>query len=72
MNLVDYDYYADKQSDAVGLSRVRATLIKAARAEVTNSVLVDNGDLLQGTPLAIMWRKDVCCVLARLILPTRQ
>ncbi|BFM50428.1 bifunctional 2',3'-cyclic-nucleotide 2'-phosphodiesterase/3'-nucleotidase [Marinomonas sp. THO17] len=50
MNLVDYDYYSDKQSDAVGLSRV-ATLIKAARAEVTNSVLVDNGDLLQGTPL---------------------
>ncbi len=50
MNLVDYDYYGDKQSDAVGLSRV-ATLIKAARAEVTNSVLVDNGDLLQGTPL---------------------
>lgn len=50
MNLVDYDYYGDKQSDAVGLSRV-ATLIKAARAEVSNSVLVDNGDLLQGTPL---------------------
>jgi len=50
MNLVDYDYYGDKQSDAVGLSRL-ATLIKAARAEVTNSVLVDNGDLLQGTPL---------------------
>ncbi|MCW4628860.1 MULTISPECIES: bifunctional 2',3'-cyclic-nucleotide 2'-phosphodiesterase/3'-nucleotidase [Marinomonas] len=50
MNLVDYDYYGDKQSDAVGLSRV-ATLIKAARAEVANSVLVDNGDLLQGTPL---------------------
>ena len=50
MNLVDYDYYGDKQSDAVGLSRV-ATLIKAARGEVTNCVLVDNGDLLQGTPL---------------------
>ncbi|MDB4837256.1 bifunctional 2',3'-cyclic-nucleotide 2'-phosphodiesterase/3'-nucleotidase [Marinomonas sp.] len=50
MNLMDYDYYGDKQSDAVGLSRV-ATLIKAARAEVINSVLVDNGDLLQGTPL---------------------
>ncbi|GAB3484202.1 2',3'-cyclic-nucleotide 2'-phosphodiesterase [Marinomonas epiphytica] len=50
MNIVDYDYYGDKQSDTVGLSRV-ATLIKAARAEVTNSVLVDNGDLLQGSPL---------------------
>ena len=50
MHLVDYDYYADKQSNSVGLSRV-ATLIKQARAEVQNSVLVDNGDLLQGNPL---------------------
>ena len=45
MHLVDYDYYADKQSNSVGLSRV-ATLIKQARAEVQNSVLVDNGCLL--------------------------
>ncbi len=50
MHLADYDYYADKQSDKVGLSRV-ATLIKQARAESVNSVLVDNGDLLQGNPL---------------------
>ncbi|WCN07849.1 bifunctional 2',3'-cyclic-nucleotide 2'-phosphodiesterase/3'-nucleotidase [Marinomonas mediterranea] len=50
MHLMDYDYYSDKQSDAVGLSRV-ATLIKQARSEAANSVLVDNGDLLQGTPL---------------------
>ncbi|WP_428637379.1 metallophosphoesterase, partial [Shewanella sp.] len=50
MHLADYDYYADKQSDKVGLSRV-ATLIKQARNEVKNSVLVDNGDLLQGNPL---------------------
>jgi 2',3'-cyclic-nucleotide 2'-phosphodiesterase/3'-nucleotidase len=50
MHISDYDYYGDKQSDTVGLSRV-ATLIKAARSEVSNSVLVDNGDLLQGNPL---------------------
>ena len=50
MNLVDYDYYGDKQSNSVGLSRV-ASLITQARSEVKNSVLVDNGDLLQGTPL---------------------
>jgi 2',3'-cyclic-nucleotide 2'-phosphodiesterase/3'-nucleotidase len=50
MHLSDYDYYSDQQSDTVGLSRV-ATLIKAARSEVSNSVLVDNGDLLQGNPL---------------------
>ena len=50
MHIADYDYYRDSQSDSVGLSRV-ATLIKQARDEVTNSVLVDNGDLIQGTPL---------------------
>ncbi|MEJ2043509.1 MAG: bifunctional 2',3'-cyclic-nucleotide 2'-phosphodiesterase/3'-nucleotidase [Reinekea sp.] len=50
MHIADYDYYADKQSDTVGLARV-ATLINDARAEVANSVLVDNGDLLQGNPL---------------------
>lgn len=28
-----------------------ASLINAARAEVKNSVLVDNGDVIQGSPL---------------------
>jgi len=50
MHISDYDYYGDKQSDSVGLAKV-ATLIKQARSEVDNSVLVDNGDLLQGNPL---------------------
>jgi 2',3'-cyclic-nucleotide 2'-phosphodiesterase / 3'-nucleotidase len=50
VHIVDYDYYQDVPSAAVGLTRT-ATLIKAARAEVANSVLVDNGDLLQGNPL---------------------
>lgn len=50
MHIQDYDYYKDSQSNSVGLSKV-ATLIRQARAEVANSVLVDNGDLLQGTPL---------------------
>ncbi|TBR44228.1 bifunctional 2',3'-cyclic-nucleotide 2'-phosphodiesterase/3'-nucleotidase [Marinomonas agarivorans] len=50
MHIQDYDYYGDKQSNKVGLSRV-ATLIRQARKEVDNSVLVDNGDLIQGTPL---------------------
>ncbi|GGA73047.1 2',3'-cyclic-nucleotide 2'-phosphodiesterase [Neiella marina] len=50
MHLVDYDYYRDEQSVSIGFSRV-ATLIQQARAEVTNSVLVDNGDLIQGAPL---------------------
>ncbi|MGY3568590.1 2',3'-cyclic-nucleotide 2'-phosphodiesterase [Vibrio paucivorans] len=49
-NLMDYDYYKDKPSQKIGLART-ATLVKEARAEVTNSVLVDNGDLLQGSPM---------------------
>lgn len=50
MHLVDYDYYQDKPTAEYGLART-ATLIKAARAEVKNALLFDNGDLLQGNPL---------------------
>ncbi|MEZ8306251.1 bifunctional 2',3'-cyclic-nucleotide 2'-phosphodiesterase/3'-nucleotidase [Vibrio splendidus] len=49
-NLMDYDYYKDKPSKKIGLART-ATLVKEAQSEVTNSVLVDNGDLLQGSPM---------------------
>lgn len=49
-NLMDYDYYKDKPSNQIGLTRA-ATLIQRARHEVKNSVLVDNGDLLQGSPM---------------------
>lgn len=50
MNLLSYDYYQDKATEQFGLSRT-ITLIKAARGESANSLLFDNGDLLQGTPL---------------------
>ncbi|HLL10725.1 MAG TPA: bifunctional 2',3'-cyclic-nucleotide 2'-phosphodiesterase/3'-nucleotidase, partial [Rubrivivax sp.] len=50
MNLLGWDYYQDKAVEDYGLDRT-ATLIKAARAEVRNSMLFDNGDLLQGNPL---------------------
>ncbi|MBT0569914.1 bifunctional 2',3'-cyclic-nucleotide 2'-phosphodiesterase/3'-nucleotidase [Curvibacter sp. CHRR-16] len=50
MNLLSYDYYQDKPTDQYGLARA-ISLIKAARAETTNSLLFDNGDLLQGNPL---------------------
>ena len=50
MHIVDYDYFQDRPAATMGLART-ATLLKAARAEVANSVLVDNGDLLQGNPL---------------------
>jgi len=50
VHLVDYDYYKDKPSASLGLAKT-AALIKNARAEVKNSLLFDNGDLLQGNPL---------------------
>ncbi|TYR80662.1 bifunctional 2',3'-cyclic-nucleotide 2'-phosphodiesterase/3'-nucleotidase [Priestia megaterium] len=49
-NLLNYDYYKDAPYEKVGLAKT-ASLIKQARKEVKNSVLVDNGDLIQGTPL---------------------
>jgi 2',3'-cyclic-nucleotide 2'-phosphodiesterase/3'-nucleotidase len=45
-----YDYYADRQRDTVGLSRT-ASIIEDIRSEATNSLLVDNGDFLQGNPM---------------------
>ena len=50
MNLLGYDYYQDKSTDQYGLART-ITLIKTARAEAPNTLLFDNGDLLQGNPL---------------------
>ncbi|MGN6099979.1 MAG: bifunctional 2',3'-cyclic-nucleotide 2'-phosphodiesterase/3'-nucleotidase [Devosia sp.] len=45
-----YDYYADAPNDTMGLGRT-AALIDAIRAEATNSMLIDNGDLIQGNPM---------------------
>lgn len=49
-NMMDFDYYKDAPTEKFGLVRT-ASLINAARSEVKNSVLVDNGDLIQGSPL---------------------
>ncbi|WP_024529091.1 bifunctional 2',3'-cyclic-nucleotide 2'-phosphodiesterase/3'-nucleotidase [Serratia fonticola] len=50
-NMMDFDYYKDKPTDKFGLVRT-ASLIQHARQQVTNSVLVDNGDIIQGSPMA--------------------
>lgn len=49
--LTDFDYYKDAPTDKFGFTRA-ASLIRQARNEVKNSVLVDNGDLIQGNPIA--------------------
>jgi 2',3'-cyclic-nucleotide 2'-phosphodiesterase/3'-nucleotidase len=50
VNLLAYDYYADRPNDTIGLART-ASLIETLRAEAANTILFDNGDLLQGTPM---------------------
>jgi len=45
-----YDYYADAPNDTMGLART-AALINGIRSEATNSILIDNGDLIQGNPM---------------------
>ena len=49
-NLVNYDYYQDKPAENVGLAKT-AVLIEEAKKENSNTLLVDNGDTIQGTPL---------------------
>ncbi|EBA16187.1 bifunctional 2',3'-cyclic nucleotide 2'-phosphodiesterase/3'-nucleotidase periplasmic precursor protein [Roseobacter sp. SK209-2-6] len=50
VHVFPYDYYADKPRDTVGLART-ASLVRGIRAEATNSLLLDNGDFLQGNPM---------------------
>ncbi|MBW6420214.1 bifunctional 2',3'-cyclic-nucleotide 2'-phosphodiesterase/3'-nucleotidase [Rhizobium sp. XQZ8] len=50
VNVFPYDYYADKPNDTMGLSRT-ASIIDSIRAEAGNSMLIDNGDVLQGNPM---------------------
>lgn len=47
----DYDYYRDERDETVGLTKI-ATLVQTARAGAKNTMLFDNGDTIQGNPLA--------------------
>lgn len=56
-NVNDYNYYSDQPDPGIGLSRT-ATLIHQARDQMAtdaNTLLVDNGDLIQGSPMGD-WR----------------
>ncbi|MFO1516642.1 MAG: bifunctional metallophosphatase/5'-nucleotidase, partial [Lysobacterales bacterium] len=50
-HVLSYDYDRGRADDTGGFDRV-ATLIRQARAEFANSLLIDDGDTLQGTALA--------------------
>ena len=49
-NVVGYDYFKLAPDPSLGLDRT-ATLIAQARREIPNTVLLDNGDTLQGNAL---------------------
>jgi 2',3'-cyclic-nucleotide 2'-phosphodiesterase / 3'-nucleotidase len=49
--LMGYDYCANQPAQGLGLVQI-ARQIARARAEVPNALLFDNGDFLQGNPLA--------------------
>lgn len=50
-NMMNFDYFKDQHVDTFGLVKT-ANLIHQARGEVKNTVLVDNGDIIQGSPMA--------------------
>ena len=50
VHIFPYDYYGDRPVDTVGLARTAAH-IADIRAEATNTMLLDNGDFLQGNPM---------------------
>ena len=50
-NVRSYDYFKLADDSTLGFERT-STLIKAARAEFANTLLVDNGDTIQGTALS--------------------
>ncbi|MEM9010891.1 MAG: bifunctional 2',3'-cyclic-nucleotide 2'-phosphodiesterase/3'-nucleotidase [Pseudomonadota bacterium] len=50
VHIFPYDYYGDRPVDTVGLAHT-ASLIDGVRSESTNSLLLDNGDFLQGNPM---------------------
>jgi len=49
-NITNYNYYEQKIADQ-GLAKV-SSVVKEVRAQNPNTILIDNGDTIQGTPLA--------------------
>ena len=58
VHLHPYDYYADCPNPDFGLSRL-AELVDRARAEAGTTLLFDNGDFLQGTPVGDFFAYDM-------------
>jgi len=57
-NMYPLDYYNDDKPANRGLVKI-ATLIRAARADNPNNLLIDCGDTIQGTPLEYVYQAFV-------------
>ena len=52
MQLLDYDYFADRPDQSIGLIGLADQIAEMRHEENVATVLCDNGDLIQGNPLA--------------------
>ena len=52
MHLLDYDYFADQKDENYGLIRLLDLITKLRSNPDQTSLLFDNGDFIQGNPLA--------------------
>ena len=57
VNLLPYNYFTDSPDPKVGLMQA-AGLIRHTRAEAANTLLLDTGDFLQGTPLGDLFAEN--------------
>lgn len=55
--VLDHDYYADAPAPGTGLAAI-ATLVRRLRHQEPNHLLLDNGDFLQGNPMADLAARD--------------
>ncbi len=56
-NLYPVDYYSGRPA-ARGLAKI-ATLVGAVRRETPNTLLIDCGDTIEGTPLESLWQRYI-------------
>jgi len=61
-NMLPYDYFTAQRAER-GLAKI-ATLIHAARAENPNTLLIDCGDTIQGTPLEAVYQHGIASLPA--------
>lgn len=52
MQLLNYDYFADQRDDSIGLVGLADHIDRLRKAPGVATLLFDNGDLIQGNPLA--------------------